>query len=455
MFPLPVSRRFVRRLFRVVLIAQLGAWLHAADVTVDFGSAVIDTWVQPQYPEAARKAKLEGVVTVEFVVELDGTVTRERVGKSTNAVFDQAALAAVRQWHFKPALEDAKPAASGMEAPVLFNLEQLRQKKAPALPSDERYMPRPARSEPAQAEGGMDPEYPAELEDQRLPGVVRMQITVGPDGRVHEPRVLFASHPAFVETALRTLERAKFTPAHQGPLPRAATMEYPVEFEGIGAKPVESRAANHLELLGDGTGVPRPFVLIQPVYPRDRLLAGETAKVTAEFTVNAEGQTEDVIFADPAGTDWQAAMRAAIESWAFQPARGGQGPVAVRLRVTHEFVPVEASADGRLVERLRPGGEGIAGAAGLDQKLKPLWRGFPVYPKSLTGERPAGNATIEFVIDRGGRARAVRIVSATADEFGWAAAAAITQWVFAPPLRNGQPADVLVRIPVEFQPPQS
>ncbi len=454
MFHLPVSRRVGLRLLLIAWLVHCPARICAAEVTVDFGDAILDTWVQPQYPEAARKAKLEGTVRVEFVVELDGTVTRERVQESTNEIFNAAALAAVHQWHFKPALEDAKPAASGMTGPVVFSLQQLRQKKPPQMPA-ERDQFVSLKIEPPQANGGMDPEYPAELEDLRLPGVVRIQFTVSPEGRAHEPRVLFASHPAFVESALRTLERAKFTPAHQGPLPRSAAMEYPVEFEGIGAKLADILAANHLELLTEGAGLPRPFILVQPVYPRDRLLAGESGKVTAEFTVNKDGQTEDIIFADPAGTDWQAAMRAAIESWAFEPARGEPNASPIRLRVTHEFAPADVPAEGRLVERLRPGGEGIPGAAGLDQKLKPLWRGFPVYPKSFTSERPAGKATIEFVIDRGGRARAIRIMDATADEFGWAAAAAITQWVFEPPQRNGQPTDVMVRIPVEFQPPKS
>lgn len=438
-----------RRLLSVLLAAMLSLPL-SAEITADFGPAILETWVQPQYPEAARKAKQEGEVTVEFVVEADGTVTRERVAESTDAVFDEAALAAVRRWHFKPALEDAKPAASAVRAPVKFSLQQLRQKQPPVMP-EQADLPVPLKVEPARAEGGLDTEYPSEIEQSMVPGLVRIRFTVTPEGAAVSPQVLFASHPAFVETALRTLERAKFVPARQGPLTRADTMEYPVSFQSFGTKRAEILAANRLEVVGDATALPQPVMLLQPVYPRERLLAGESATVAAEFTVQPDGQTGDVVLLNPTGTDFEAALRAAIESWAFQPAKGDDGPVAVRLRVTHEFST--GVAESRLRELLQPGGAGVPGPSGLDQKLKPLWRGFPVYPKSFTENRPAGQATIEFIIDRDGRSRLPRVLEATAPEFGWAGAMAVSQWVFERPHRGGQPVDVTVRVPIAFKAP--
>jgi len=107
-----------------------------------------------------------------------------------------------------------------------------------------------------------------------------------------------------------------------------------------------------------------------------------------------------------------------------------------------------------LVAAMQPGGAGVGGAAGLDQRLQPIWRTAPVYPQSLRGVKPAGKAVVEFVIDREGRARLPRVKSATQPEFGWAAATAVSQWVFAGPVRGGQPTDVKVSIPFEFAPPE-
>ena len=57
---------------------------------------------------------------------------------------------------------------------------------------------------------------------------------------------------------------------------------------------------------------------------------------------------------------------------------------------------------------------------------EPLWRIAPRYPAALLAEKPPGDAVIEFIIDREGRAQLPRIVSATHEAFGWAAAAAIS-----------------------------
>jgi TonB family protein len=77
-----------------------------------------------------------------------------------------------------------------------------------------------------------------------------------------------------------------------------------------------------------------------------------------------------------------------------------------------------------------------------------------MYPTALKKNgRPSGQAVIEFVIDRDGRARLPRIVSASDEQFGWAAATAVSQWVFDMPRRNGQPVDVRVKIPFQFKVP--
>ena len=120
-------------------------------------------------------------------------------------------------------------------------------------------------------------------------------------------------------------------------------------------------------------------------------------------------------------------------------------------------LPVDATeaprADplGRLVILARK--DSLRGGADLDEKLTPLYRVAPGYPAALRADKPSGEATVEFVIDRDGRARLPRIVAATREEFGWAAATAVAQWLFRPPLRGGAPVEVKVQIPFNFTPP--
>jgi protein TonB len=57
--------------------------------------------VAPRYPELAQRAGVDGVVIVEAVIAVDGTVRDARVLRSV-ALLDRAALDAVKQWRYAP-----------------------------------------------------------------------------------------------------------------------------------------------------------------------------------------------------------------------------------------------------------------------------------------------------------------------------------------------------------------
>jgi protein TonB len=75
--------------------------------------------VKPQYTTEAMRAKLQGMVTLEVVVQPDGTVGDAKVVRSLDPIFglDQAAIAAVKAWRFKPGMRAGKP------IPVLVAVE--------------------------------------------------------------------------------------------------------------------------------------------------------------------------------------------------------------------------------------------------------------------------------------------------------------------------------------------
>jgi TonB family protein len=77
----------------------------------------------PAYPEAARKARREGVVILEAIVERDGSVGAvrvllDRVGFGTG----EAAVSAVQQWRYRPAMFNDRPLAVVMTITVTFRL---------------------------------------------------------------------------------------------------------------------------------------------------------------------------------------------------------------------------------------------------------------------------------------------------------------------------------------------
>jgi protein TonB len=74
----------------------------------------------PVYPNELRGKKVEGIVTVLFVVDADGRVVDPRVESSTHAGFDAAALAAVKKWKFEPAVRGGQRVACRMRVPIRF-----------------------------------------------------------------------------------------------------------------------------------------------------------------------------------------------------------------------------------------------------------------------------------------------------------------------------------------------
>jgi protein TonB len=62
--------------------------------------------VEPQYPPMARTARIEGSVVVDAVIRKDGTVSDVTVLSSSNKMFEQACIDAVRQWRFTPGPQD-------------------------------------------------------------------------------------------------------------------------------------------------------------------------------------------------------------------------------------------------------------------------------------------------------------------------------------------------------------
>jgi len=64
--------------------------------------------VDPDYPEAARRAKLQGVIVLDVVVDRDGSVVDMRA-VSGPEVLAQAAMDALRWWRFEPYRVDGQP----------------------------------------------------------------------------------------------------------------------------------------------------------------------------------------------------------------------------------------------------------------------------------------------------------------------------------------------------------
>lgn len=116
---------------------------------------------------------------------------------------------------------------------MVFKAAQLTQKGVPLQPARVE-MPAPLPKTKAKMKTSPNPAYPEELTDRQLSGQVDLEFTVGADGLAHAPKILWASHPAFVGAALQALGRCEFEPARHGPLVQPQVLQAPLEFTSLG-----------------------------------------------------------------------------------------------------------------------------------------------------------------------------------------------------------------------------
>ena len=77
--------------------------------------------VNPSYPDSAREAGVDGTVVLQAHVCACGQVDSTRIVLSI-PMLDAAAVAAARQWMFKPALSSGEPVAVWVSIPFKFAL---------------------------------------------------------------------------------------------------------------------------------------------------------------------------------------------------------------------------------------------------------------------------------------------------------------------------------------------
>ena len=79
--------------------------------------------VKPDYPDSAKKDRVQGSVTLEAVVKKDGTVGDVTVKKPLHPELDEEAVKAMKKWEFKPGTKDGKAVDVAIDVEMTFNLK--------------------------------------------------------------------------------------------------------------------------------------------------------------------------------------------------------------------------------------------------------------------------------------------------------------------------------------------
>lgn len=317
-------------------------------------------------------------------------------------------------------------------------------------------MPKPLKQVP--------PVYPLGLRYAGVVGRVTLEAILDVQGNVAEVHVARSNNPFFERPAIDAVMKWKFTPALKDGQPVRIRIQQEIRFDmsGITTQSLWSITPprDPAKLPPDYRWdiAPEPVSTFMPAYPFEALRDGRKGKATVRYVIGSDGRVIAARVMEATAPEFGAATLAMIDGWRFKPARRSADGTAARamVSVTREFepdgrgdVPVSESAQW-LVSRLKKNKLECVRADELDVPLKPVSQRPPVYPSPLRDAGQDGEATIEFFVDERGDAQLPRVVSATAPEFGYAAAQAVATWRYAPPKKGGKAVVTRVQQPLHF-----
>jgi TonB family protein len=308
---------------------------------------------------------------------------------------------------------------------------------------------------------GVIPTYPYNMRNAGVIGQVVIEFVVDPEGRVINPIVIRSNNPWFERPAIEAILQWKYQPARKNGRTVKTLAQQRIDFTPpfkAGELWQATKAKDHEKFpeVFRWDVAPVPVMTTFPVYPGEALLAGRKGRAVVRFVVNQKGQVRVATVVEASAPEFAGAALAAVDAWRFKPATRAGQICAAMVEMTYEFNPSgDDSAPisfgtrdvvrelGRREPRILP-------LEKLDAVPKELSRRPPVYPSSLHEADQPGEALIEFYIDKNGDAQLPRVVSATAPEFGFAAAQAVSTWRYEPPLLNGKAVIARAQIPVQF-----
>ena len=202
--------------------------------------------VRPVYPNDALDAGVEGVVVLEARIDAEGAVSEAQVIRSVPPL-DRAALDAVLRWRYiaagfpvqmtmtinftlsepaAPTPPPPPPAAGGVTGGVPGGVAGgirggvsggVGRGATGGVPGG--YVRAGEDADPPKKVVDVRPVYPADALAAGLEGVVVLEATIGPDGKVQEARVV-RSVPAFDQAALDAVRQWQFEPTviHRKPV---------------------------------------------------------------------------------------------------------------------------------------------------------------------------------------------------------------------------------------------
>jgi|GEM_PF-324364 len=306
------------------------------------------------YPEVIHKAGIEGLTIVQVKVEENGDLSAVSVNRSSgNDELDAAALAAVKNSRFKPALQNDKPVSVYISIPIQFRLKEKSDGQgAPSLQTPE-FVP---YDEPPSPIGGFKAIqenliYPEKAKQAGIEGTTVIQARVDEKGDIEKAVVLQSSgNDELDAAAIEALKKTKFKPAVFDKKPVGVYILIPVMFN-LGAKNEEQDKSEDSGKTDDNAKPdslpfdtsPEPvggFAALQRniVYPAIAQEGGVEGMVVVQASIDEKGNvTKCTIARGIPNTGLDEAAINAVKKTHFKPATLKGKPVEVTISIPINF----------------------------------------------------------------------------------------------------------------------
>ena len=187
---------------------------------------VVEYTTPPLYSDEARRRRIEGIVTIQARVGVDGHVAAPRVINGLGFGLDQNALVALRQWQFRPGTRDGRPVEMTAADRYRVQPPQRGAQRTDRQRHGDSYRP------------GCDgaPNHPAEStcrlarDGDGRAGTVVLDVVLLEDGRPKIVRVLQSLTPPLDERAIDAFEQWRFSPALKAGRPVKVRLQADVTF---------------------------------------------------------------------------------------------------------------------------------------------------------------------------------------------------------------------------------
>jgi TonB family protein len=196
------------------------------------------------------------------------------------------------------------------------------------------------------------PGYPESMAAELKAGTAVVEVEVGIDGRVHDPKLKSTDDPAFGEAALAAIQQWVFEPARNDGEPFAIRVSIPFQFKPsmtqqlnhalgravfveLPSEPVSIKSLDHQLKAVDG---------VAPIYPKSKLGSGEEPVITVNFVVGPDGSCLNPEVMGDAAQDFILPVYVTISRLRFSAPTVKGKPVYVKMVQSLHFTEKQPEA---------------------------------------------------------------------------------------------------------------